>query len=82
MRALAWRDHCGLRKIIARPACENYNLEVARLLDKQGPKPIHSRVITLDELVVENDGSLQVFRQRQTVQSGQLLARADRHTFR
>src|SRR6266545_3589081 len=69
--------HRGRCKVVTRPACEDDDLKAVSLLVEQRAEPVHAAVIALDQLVVEDDRRLQVFRQRQPVQCGQLLPRAD-----
>jgi len=48
--------HRAVGKVVARPACEYYDLEAMGLLSQEFSKPVHPRVVTLDQLIVENHG--------------------------
>src|SRR5437667_362170 len=62
------RGYCALWKIVGWPAGEHDDLKHARLFGKKLPEPVHPHDVTLDELIVENDGCPQVLRERETVQ--------------
>ena len=47
--------HRCLLEVITRPAGEHDYLKGAAFLFEQGAEPIHAALVTLDELVVEND---------------------------
>ena len=64
-------------KVVTRSTRENDDLKDVSLLVEQRAEPIHTAIIALDQLVVQNECRLQIFRQRQPIQCRQLFPRAD-----
>src|SRR5216683_6344882 len=52
-------------EVVVRPAREHNDLEAVGFLGKQCAEPVHTRIVALDELIVENDSRAQVLCQRQ-----------------
>ena len=71
------RHKIARTKIVVWPTGEYEDLEIPGLFSKQRTKPIHAVVVALNELVVQDNCRLQILRQREPVQGGQLLAGAD-----
>ena len=65
-------------EVVTRPAREHNDLKAVGFLRQQRAKPVHPAVVALNELVVQDNRCAQIFRERQPVQGGQLLASADR----
>jgi len=57
-------------KVVTRSTCENDDLKDVSFPVEQRAEPIHAAVIALDQLVVQDECRLQIFRQRQPVQCG------------
>jgi hypothetical protein len=56
-------------KVVAWPTREYNDLKDVCLLGKQRAKPLQPAAVALNELVVQHNRRLQVFRERQPVQS-------------
>ena len=50
--------HRTLFEVVTRPACKHDDLKTSAFLFEQCAEPVHAGLITLDELVVEDDDRL------------------------
>src|ERR1041384_7214140 len=78
MSIASGRNQRACWKVVGGPARDYDDLEAVGLFGEQNAKPVHASVVALNELVVQDYCRLQILRQREPVQGGQLLTRADR----